>query len=304
MTEVVYYNANGGVIKKNKYGYDDHGNQTAEWTVNGSGALQGVVKHYEYDANNRVTKIYTTNLAGKKMSAQDVAYCVFEAKYDERGNIIEQTYSDANGNPSYDQQKTYKRIKKYDERNNEIYEKNLGKDGKPLHGEGVNPEGKIEYDEYGNLIVLMCYDGYGNPSIGAAGFHRLERKYNESNLLVSECYKDVKGKLVKNNFNGCAKITYTYDVHRNKTMEKYFGTNGNMTNYVTYNYNERKSLVEACMYNAAGKLDDSKVGFSKLTITYQTDGVTPVKKTFYKGGRVLAWQLYNSKTGQWSNFYF
>ena len=303
-TEVKLLNTSGGVIKTNKYTYDDNGNQTSEWTINGSGTIQGVVYHYEYDGNNRVTKQYCTNLSGKKVNRPGLQYCEMDSKYDERGNVTEQTFLDVNGNPAYDEQKTHKRIKEYDERNNYVYEKNLGKDGKPIYGSDVNPEGKVNYDEHGNRTSIVCLDGYGNPYTCTEGFHRLERKYNDNNLLASECYKDINGSLVKHKSYGYAKVTYAYDTKRNRIEEKYFDTNGSLTNYVTYSYNEQNSLTEACMYNAAGKLDDSKAGFSKLRITYASDGVTPTRKTYYRGGSVLAWQNYDSRTGKWGNLNF
>ena len=277
---------------------------TSKWTVNSSGVIQGAVSHYVFDENNRITKKYCSNLSGNKTNYPGLNYSEICQVFDDRGNIIEQTFLDANGNPAYDEQKTYKRIKKYDERNNYVYEKNLGKDGKPIHGNDVNPEARITYDEHGNLTSLICLDGYGNPYTTANGFHRYERNYNENNLISSECYKDKNGKLVKNTSNGYAKATFAYDSKRNRTEEKYFGANGSLTNYITYTYNEQNSLTEACMYNAAGHFDDSKAGFSKVRISYADDGITPTKKTYYKGGSVLAWQIYDSKTGKWGNLNF
>lgn len=297
--EAKYLNANNHVIKIERYTYDDNGNKTSDWSVNDSGAIQGVVSHYEYDGNNRVTKQYSSNLSGKKMNWPGLNYCELNNKYDERGNVIEQTFLDVNGNPAYDGQKTYKRIKKYDERNNYVYEKNLGKDGKPIHGSNVNPEAKITYDEHGYITSVVCLDGYGNKYTCTEGFHRMERTYNENNLVASECYKSVNGNLVKHKSNGYAKVTYAYDSRRNRIEEKYFGTNGSLVNYVTYSYNERNSLTEACMFNAAGKLDDSKAGFSQLRITYASDGVTPIKKMYYRGGRLFAWQSYDNRIGKW-----
>lgn len=303
-TEEKYINANNGIIKIDRYTYDSNGNQTSSWTVNGSGIIQGVVSNYEYDTNNRVTKMYCTNLSGKKVCQQGLNYCEIDLKYDERGNVTQQTYLDVNGYPAYDAQKTHQRIREYDERNNVIYEKNLGKDGKPIQGHNVNVESKVTYEEHGYITSIVCLDGYGNPSISSDGYHRLERKYNDNNLIASECYKDAKGNLVKHKSNGYAKVTYAYDTKRNRTEEKYFGTDGGLTNYITYRYNEQNSLTEACMFNAAGKLDDSKAGFSKLLISYANDGVTPVKKTYYRRGSVLAWQSYDSKTGKWGNLNF
>ena len=101
-----------------------------------------------------------------------------------------------------------------------------------------------------------------------------------------------------------AKGLYEYDSKRNRVKEKYFNERGKLLYYVTYKYNDQCSLTEACMYNGAGHLDDSRAGFSKLRIAYADDGVTPRKKTYYKGGTVLAWQSYDSKTGKWGNLNF
>lgn len=303
-TEEKNYNANGGVMQIDKYTYDTNGNKSSEWSVNGAGTLQGAVSNYEYDKNNRVTKVYYTNLSGKKVNLPGVSYCEVDVKYDDRGNVVEQVYLDVSGNPAFDANKTHKRIKKYDERNNCIYEKNLGKDGKPISGNNVNPENKITYDEHGFITSVIWLDGYGNPYTCVDGYHSLERKYNENNLISSECYKDVQGKLVKNKRNGCAKITYAYDSKRNNTEEKYFDATGKVTGYVTYSYNDQNSLTEGCVYNATGKLDDSKYGFSKFRISYADDGVTPVKRTYYRAGSIFAWQTYNSRTGEWGSFNF
>lgn len=303
-TEDKYYNASGGIIKIERYKYSDNGNMTSSWTVNGSGTLKGVVTHYEYDGNNRVEKYYYTNLAGKKVNETGKNYCEVDLKYDDRGNIVEQTYLSVHGTPAYDDQKTYRRIKKYDERNNYVYERNLGKDGKPIHGSNVNPEAKVTYDEHGNMTSVACFDGYGNPCNSNMGFHKMEMKYNENNLLASECYKGVNGQLVKHSTNGYAKATYAYDSKRNRIEEKYFGTNGRMTNYITYRYNDHNKLLEACIFTPNGKPDDSRLGFSKLRISYSNDGVTPMKKSYYRGGLLFAWQYFDGKTGTWGNLSF
>ncbi|MGN0213320.1 MAG: protein kinase [Muribaculaceae bacterium] len=303
-TEEKFYNANSSLIKINRYTYDSNGNITSSWTVNGSGTLQGNVTHCEYDSNNRVVKMYYTNLSGRRVIGSDESYCEVNFKYDDRGNVIEQTYFDIAGKPAHDGQKAYKRIKRFDERNNVIYEKNLGKDGKPISGNGVNPEGKCVYDERGNMIEIVCLDGYGNPFTSSAGFYKLERTYNDNNLLVSELYRDTKGNLVTHKINNYAKVTYTYDSKRNRIKDMCFNAKGNVMYYITYTYNSQNSCIEACMYNSAGALDDSRIGFSKIKITYASDGVTPSKKSYHTRSGILAWQYYNTRTGEWGTLNF
>ena len=186
-----------------------------------------------------------------------------------------------------------------------MYEKNYGKDGKPLKGADVNAEGRVEYDKCGNIVSLIVLNGYGKPAIGSAGFHKLERKYNDNNKVECEQYKDTNGKLVKHKTYGYAKITYTYDDKRNLIMEKYFNTSGNVTGYSTYKYNERNAQTEICLYDANKNLDDSKYGFAKIAIVYSNDGVTPQKRIFYnRFEKQLAWQYYNTQTGEWGNLIF
>lgn len=302
-TEEKSYDANGKVIKINRYRYDANGNQIASWTINGAGTLQGNVANAEFDENNRLTKLYGTNLSGRRINQSGESYCEVDVKRDDKGNIIVQTYLDVNGNPACDEFKTHKRIKEFDESNNCIYQKDLGTDGKPTHGSNTYPEGKVTYDERGNMTSIACLDGYGNPYMCSEGFHRVEKEYNESNLVSSECYKNVNGNLVKHKSKGFAKVTYAYDSKRNMVKETHFEANGSMSGYIKYEYNDHNFLTEASWYNSRDRLDSSKV-FSKLKISYASDGVTPLKKIYYKGDTVFAWQSYDTKTGKWGNLSF
>ena len=304
LTEVKFFLADGKLLKSNHFKYDANGNQTSSWTQNSSGGLSSDnVTNIEYDDNNRVTKIYDTNLSGQRVNMSGTQYCEVDIKLDDRGNVIEHTYWNVNGKPSCDEHKTHKRIREYDEYNHCIYEKSLDKDGKPTSGSNAYPEGKVTYDEHGNMTSLTCFDGYGKPYVCPDGYYRMEMNYNEYNLRSSVFFKDVKGNLVKHKTNEYAKVTYDYDEKRNLVKETHFGTSGSMTGYITYAYNEKRSLTEYCIYNSNERLDNSKV-FSKMLITYEEDGVTPKKKTYYNRGSVFAWQSYNRKTGQWGTLSF
>lgn len=303
LTEIKFYSADGKILKTNCFKYDANGNQTSCWTLNSTGGLLDNVTNFEYDSNNRITKAYDTNLSGRRVKNTGSQYCEIDLKHDDRGNIIEQTYWDVNGKPSFDEFKTHKRIKEYDEYNHCTYEKSLDKDDIPTRGNNAYPEGKLTYDGHGNITSISCFDGYGKPYICPIGFHRIEMDYNEYNLKTAEYYKDTSGNLVTHKSNDYAKATYAYDERRNLVKETHYSTSGSMLGYITFRYNEKNSLTEFCFYNSMGKFDWSKP-FSKMQITYEEDDVTPRKKTYYKGGSVLAWQSYNRKTGQWGTLNF
>lgn len=300
-TQDKYYNANGAVNHVDHYEYDNNGKLTAEWTASGTGALLGVVTRYEYDANNRLARMYCTALNGTRVNSAGESYCETVFKYDARGNIIEQTVLDKNGKPARDSEMAYKRIKKYDDCKHCIYEKNLAPDGQPVHGGQLSPELTITYDDHGNITSLVYLDGYGKPYTGPDGFHKQERRYNKDNLLESECFRDVNGYLATHRTRQFAKINLTYDSKRHVIKEKYFAASGKMMYYTTLKYNGQGSNIDISLYNAEGQLDDTVKGFSRMTTTYMSDGVTPIKRSYYRDGKVAASQDFFSTIGRWGD---
>lgn len=303
-TVIRYYNAARNVTNTLHFQYDANGNITAEWKTLANGVLSGAVEHNEYDSNNRISRTYWTNMGGTKRNSPDGAFAERRLKYDERGNVAEQTFFDAAGRPACDNMRTHRRIKKYDSQNNYIYEKNLGTDGKPVRGANAYPEADVKYDVRGNIIRIECLDGYGKPYVCPEGYNVRENVYNEHNLLVCTSFKNAAGALVTNTAEGYAKVVNAYDDHRNRTEEKYFDAAGRVAYIIRYKYNDRNTVTEMGMYNPSGRLDDSRLGFSRIVLLYAQDGVTLVRRNYYSVTRLLAWQAYNSNTGEWGPLNF
>ena len=285
-------------ISTEHYTYDKSGKKTSQWTTK-NGRLDGTVYHYEYDSNNHNILSYSTDLSDVKKNYPGMGYAEVKRKFDDRGNVTEETYFDASGKAAVDEQKAHKRIKRYDERNNYVYEKNLGKDDKPLKGTDVNPEAKISYDEYGSIITIVCYDGYGNPAPCSYGYQRQERKFNDDHLLESVIYKDVDGNLVKFGQNDYAKVNYVYNEKRQTTQEKYFDKRNKLLYSFSYEYNGHSQLTELSVTDGNGRPDVSRYGVSKIVITYEDDEVTPRKRTYYRNSSVLLVQTWDKNKGDW-----
>ena len=100
LSQITYYYPSEAIIKKTHYISDKNGNTISEWDTGASGSLQDAVCHYEYDSNNRIVKIYYSNLSGKKIN--HLGYCEVRYKYDERGNQTEQQFFDAYDNHAID----------------------------------------------------------------------------------------------------------------------------------------------------------------------------------------------------------
>ena len=299
-TEIKDKDDRGNVTSTMHYKHDKNGNVTQEWTTNERDRLDGVIMNHEYDKNNREKRNWTTNEQQQRVNQTGTEYCEAAYKYDDRGNCIEVTFFSTESTPALDAQRTFKRIRKFDDCNRVIYEKNLGTDGQPIHGTGTNPEGKVEYDKFGNITLLACYDGYGNPTIGADGYYVRETEYNDENLLERVEYRDKDNSLVKVPSVSAAKTRYKYDDERNRIEEKYFTERGSLDYTITSKYNEKNKITESCLYNADGELDDGRAGFCRGVIEYESDQETPSKLTFYrKDGTIVQQEHWNKITEEW-----
>lgn len=69
------------------------------------------------------------------------------------------------------------------------------------------------------MTVIAAYDGYGKPSLGADGYHKLTRKYNKANRVVSGEYTDLDGKLTDAKSTGYAKFENQYDERQHDIRE-------------------------------------------------------------------------------------
>ena len=296
------YNNKGSLLFARYMAYDKRGNSIKDYIVTASGQLKPgtAVEHAEYDANNKPKKIWWTNLKDLPINKPGTKIASRNIKYDSRGNEIEQTYWDAAGKPSVNEQGAFKQEHKYNELGLVIYERNLDANGKPLTGANSNPEGKCEYDKQGNLIRLECYDGYGKPRLSSDGFFRMTKKYNKQGKPIEIAYYNVDGKMAKSRSNEYAKKTIDYNNKGMETRAIFCDEKQKIFRTDEFLYNEKNRLTEQRILNANKQLDDKFWGFSKLVISYNKSGLVPKQRVYYnKNGQKLGVQNYNSNTKQW-----
>lgn len=302
LIETRQYDYRGILVSARHMSHDKRGNTIKEYTVGSSGQLKNgtAVSNSEYNSDNQVVKNWWTNLKGQLVNCPGTKYAKSESKYDKRGNKIEQTFWDISGKPSVDGQGAFKREQRFNDLGLVIYERNLDATGKPLTGSKLNPEGRCEYDKQGNLIKLECYDGYGKPRLSSDGFFRMISKYNKQNKIVETSYFGVDGQLVMSHSNDYAKKTWEYNKKGLETLSTCYDVKGMSFRYDAYKYNEKNRLTEQLIQNEKRQQDDKFWGFSKMIISYNSNGLIPIQRTFYsKAGAKLGYQPYNSTTKQW-----
>lgn len=301
LTEENTYNVKGGLVYSSHLKYDSRGNIIEKSKVNASGKLFAgtYVENYRYDACNRKTEEWASDLSGRKINVSGTAYSAAKYKYDERGNCVEMTYWNTAGNAATDNLKSHRRVHEFDMMNRVIGEKNFGTDGKPLSGNDVNPEGKVKYDKWGNRVEIICYDGYGKPRLSAEGAHIVKYEYDKHGNVVKQEYFGTNGLPIVSRTEGYSKMEAAYDNHGNITQQAFFEKNHCFRKDI-YKYNSRNNLTEQAICDGNGKLTDKFFGVSKVKIEYEASGYVPVTKRFYfQNGTVALTQKWDKNKGDW-----
>lgn len=294
------------VIAVYKFEYDANGNQVKAFVLNHSGNLKSgtIVENYVYDDANRLIATYATNHKGKRVNYPELNYSMSKIKYDENGNVIENSYWSTANKPATDELKTHRRVKEYNARKQLVHEYNFGSDDKPLHGSSVYPEGAVLYDNMGNVVEWKVLDGYGKPINGPKGWHRRAVKYNHCGLLVLDEFYDTKGNFVEDEDAKYARCETSYNNQNKKIKEVYYSRKNTVHYQFAYRYNNKGQLCEQRVLNKNGQLDDDILEwFSILKIEYESNDVTPRNRKFYTASNALVGtQTYNVITQQWGKF--
>lgn len=196
--------------------------------INGLGIHKEV---YKYNSSNRCVQeeYYGTNGLLKNVSGQNFA--VVKAEYDEKGNNISKLFFTATGARGTDNANVHKYYNQFDKVTNKIcHQISFGSDGKPVASNGIAYEGRVEYDKKGNMVKLICYDGYGKKVNGLKGWCELRMTYDDACLKTSESLFDVNGKPVIDNTLKYHKVCYAYNEYRKINTMKVYGVNGQKIN--------------------------------------------------------------------------
>ncbi len=301
-----YYGTNDKLLLSIKTTRDQHGNATEIRQIESRGNLypNSAVVHYEYDKNDRVTREFCTNLAGKRVNSPYCSYCEIRYDYDERGNCIQNSYWSVDNKAAVDGQKTHLRKSQYDSMNRVIAEFNYGIDNKPLTGANVNPEGRVKYDKFGNMAEISCFDGYGKPYTSHDGYHRLVYTYNDKQQLIKVEYFDVNGHYTLSKSNEFAIGIYEYDNRSNRLIESLYDVTEKLIVKCVNTYNNRNQLTSCAYYNDKGNLFNYLWNrIARYETKYKDNEIYPEVQRFYDAkGTQVAWRKYDVARNVWGDF--
>lgn len=215
--------------------YDDRDNVVERSFFKGkTPAVNDVGIHkqiYKYNSNNLLIQeeSYGTNGLLKNVAGQN--YAVIKAEYDEKGNNTSVLYFTQTGSRGTDNAKVHKYFNQFDKITNKIcHQLSFGSDGKPVASNGIAYEGRIEYDKKGNMVKIICYNGYGKKVNGLKGWCEFRITYDDACLRTSESLFDVNGKPVLDNAGKYHRVCYTYNEYRKVKAMTLYGTKGQKIN--------------------------------------------------------------------------
>lgn len=258
----------------------------------------------KYNSNNQCVQdeFYGTN--GLLCNVKNKNFAVIKTEFDERGNEISKEYFTSTGTRGYDHSRVHKYYNQYNKVVNKIkHQIAFGSDGKPVAADGIAPEGRVEYDKRGNMIKLICYDGYGKKTTGLHGWSEQRITYDEAGMRTSFAFYSLSGCPVMDKYLKYHKQVYTYNAMRLLSSVTFLGVNGKPIlveggySSIKYSYNSQTQHIETGYYGTDGTRTNNASGFCREVYTFR-DGAEYKCEWYAASGKKLATAI--KKNGQWN----
>lgn len=261
VTEIVHYDSeNNPVISEDGYAglaveYDEYGhivkrtyldeNLKPMTTSDGFAVIKS-----EYNKSGNMTKISFYDKMGKNLilSSEDIAG--WTSKYDENGNEVEREFFDTKGNKCMVNLNGYSKwVRNYDDNGNLLKIRYYGVDGDYFLNNGVIGEDYV-CDERGNVLESKSVGVNGDLADGKL---YVKYKYDKYDNQIEYSVYDSKRKPALN-ILGCQMARYKYDERNNVIEERYYGVDGNLTEYVNNDVEYDNYAVKVNEYDKSGRL--------------------------------------------------
>jgi len=255
-----------------KMKYDDQGNEI-EWACFGtSGQPLNCNSGYaretmSYDARGDMTEESYFDAAGNPVDMD--GYARETMGYDERGNVTEESYFDTSGNPVNNDDGYAKVTVGYDERKFVIEKSYFDTLGNPVNTKDGYAMVKMNYDEFGNVILESYFDASGQPVNGSDGYAGITKRFNGQNHIVEESFFYNPGT------NGYARETMSYDNQGNLVEWSCFDASGQPTvdfsdgkHMVKIKYDDHGNRIEWACFGTNNQPSNSTGGYARETMGY------------------------------------
>jgi hypothetical protein len=148
------------------------------------------------------------------------------SRYDERGNLIEQSYFGIHDEPVvYASTGEHRFVKNYDRFGNPTLFAYYDDQDRPTLCRAGYHEKKEQFDDFGNVETEEYFGAKLEPVSGPNGAHLTKWSYDTNGLLSEVKYFGLDGKQEIEDKRGIHRITYRYNVKRQLIHQEFFGLN-------------------------------------------------------------------------------
>lgn len=279
---VNYLDTSGWIIDSISYQYDNNGNVLREEYCDGGGSLflEGVaIVEFTYDSAGNQTSVSFKDRNDEPCTNED-GYGSVKWEY-ENGNKVSERYYSPQGTPinvyGYHECQT-----SYDERGNPIQYTYYDEEGELVQNGIAICEMKT--DQYGNLLTTSYYDASGEPvqfNDGDNSFYKSEYAYDQRGNQVRETIYSLTG-IYDHNY---ATILREYDAYHNITKESYLDAQGlpcedeNGVGIYLYSYDEKSQMLLEEYQSIYGE-QCAKDGYVAIEYQYDVKGRISCSKYF------------------------
>ena len=250
-------------IYEKEQSYDEAGNVILEIVYDGSGSRalhpDGWSEHLvAYNENKQKVRERWLGIDGEP-ALYKKSHSGIDRVFDEAGNVIKDTYYDAEGNVGANHDGVITIERRYDEHKRVVWYRYLDADGLPMAIKGIC-ELEKGYDEAGNVNLEIVYDGNGTRVLHPDGWSEHLVAYNENKQKISERWLGVSGRpaLYKSSHSG---------------IDRVFGEDG--------------KPIRETYYDADGNIGPNKSGVITVETSYDAEGRITELRYFDENGQPM-----------------
>jgi hypothetical protein len=272
----------GQIVYENAY--DKHGNMRYGYQY-----LVG-----QDDRHSR--QAYYVGANGSLAHFKNSTASVVRTTYSDRGEEIEVTYFDRDGEPRTGPDHAYGRRVGYDKVGRWISITSLDKDGKPIDDTAGNATLRAEYDSAGDRIRTWALDASGQPTMFKSGYSEHHDAFDQYGNSISSAYFDGDGRPALNQ-DGIHLEQMKRDAKGQVLSYAYFDRDDKPA-ISTDGYHELRILslgvyglsIDKAVYDSAGQKTTDRDGVFEHRLTRDQDGNILDEKVYDKDGRPISAQ--------------
>ncbi len=280
VTTITYFGPDGTPVR-HKDGYlrfsftkDDEGRLIAQVSQGYDGSKGYAEKRDRFNERGQATEVAYFDAAGKPARSAGGPQR-FENVYDENGRRTAQIQYGFDGSLGF-----VERRHKFNERGQITEAAYFDADGKPARHKDGHQRFVNIYDETSRRTAQIQH-GFD----GSRGFAEARLKYNERDQVIEWAYFDAEGKPAQHK-DGHHRSKHTFDDQNRQVEWAYFDRDGKPTARATRAYDDLGKVIEVAHFDAAGKpVNHATLGYARKLSSYDAKGQLADHQFFTADGK-------------------